>query len=173
VSDQRLPLPIGSSHPIRRRRRVWIARAAPSRRAWTALVGMASAGVGAYLGAAPPPVPVGLDGGGYHVASTTYAPRGGGVYSGPGGAVVIAPGAAGERRAGASTHLDGRTLVGACWLGAARTSERCEFELDGRRLGATDHLQGGGWNRRYDDGRTARIPVAGGRPVPAPFALGR
>jgi hypothetical protein len=172
VSDQRLPLPIGSSHPIRRRR-VWIARAAPSRRAWAALVGVASAGVGAYLGAAPPLVPVGLDAAGYHVASTTYAPRGGGVYWGRGGAVVIALGAGGETRAGASTHLDGRAMVGACRLQASRSSERCEFELDGSRLGATDRLAGGGWDRRYDDGRTARIPLAGGRPVPAPFALGR
>jgi hypothetical protein len=173
VSDQRLPLPVGSSHPIRRGRRAWSARAAASRRAWAALVGMASAGAGAYLGAAPPPVPVGLDAAGYHVASTTYAPRGGGVYTGPGGAVVIAPGAGGGTRAGASTHLDGGPMVGGCRIRAGGSSERCEFELGGRRLGATDRLAPGGWDRRYDDGRTAWIPLEGGRPVPAPFALGR
>ena len=38
---------------------------------------------------------------------------------------------------------------------------------------ATDELRAGGWDRRYSDGRTARIDLAGGRPLPVPIALGR
>jgi hypothetical protein len=36
-----------------------------------------------------------------------------------------------------------------------------------------DTWTGGGWHRRYDDGRTADIAVAGGEPVPVPLAVGR
>lgn len=172
MSEQRLPLPVGSPHPVRRWRRTWSARARSTRRAWLALAGIASAGLGAYLGAAPTPVTVGLDGGGYHVGSTTFAPQGGGRYSGQAGAVVITAGAGGETRAGASTHLDGVPMTGLC-VEASAGSERCRFQLGGRRLAATDRLTGSGWDRRYDDGPAARIPLEGGRPVPVPFALGR
>jgi hypothetical protein len=137
------------------------------------VIGVAAAGAGAYLGAVPPSIPVGLDSAGYHVGATTYAPRGGGVYAGPAGAVVIAPISRGRERAGASTHLDRATMVGACTLAAGGASERCTFQLGGRHLGATDRLKDGGWDRHYDDGASVRIPLNNGRPVPAPFALGR
>lgn len=115
---------------------------------------------------------MGLDGRGYHVGSATFAPRGGGLYSGQAGAVVITAGPGGETRAAASTHLGGLHMTGVCRQ-RSDSSERCRFELGGRRLGATDRLSGSGWDRRYDDGPTARIPLEGGRPVPVPFALGR
>jgi len=38
---------------------------------------------------------------------------------------------------------------------------------------AVDTWTGAGWHRRYDDGRTADITVAGGVPVPVPLAVGR
>jgi hypothetical protein len=129
--------------------------------------------MGAYLGAVPPPVPVGLDSAGYHVGATTYPPRGAGVYAGPAGAVVIAEAAGGQERAGASTHLDGATMLGACTVAAGGATERCTFHLGARFLGATDRLKDGGWDRHYDDGASARIPLRNGRHVPVPFALGR
>jgi hypothetical protein len=172
VSDQRLPLPIGSPHPVRRWRRAWNARLATRGRTALALVGVAAAGTGAYLGAVPQSVAVGLDSTGYHVGSTTYAARGGGVYAGPAGAVVIDD-AGGTTRAGASTHLDGAMMLGACMLPPGAATERCAFQLGGRALASTDRLSDGGWDRRYDDGPTVRIPLDGGRPLPVPFALGR
>ena len=173
MSDQRLPLPVGSPHAVRRWRRAWNARLAARGRGALALIGVAAAGTGAYLGAVPPSVAIGVDGTGYHVGATTYAPRGGGVYGGPAGAVVLVREAGGQTRAGASTHLDGAPMLGACTLAAGRATERCSFRLGGRSVGATDRLSNGGWDRRYDDGATVRIPLEGGRPVPAPFALGR
>ena len=173
MSDQRLPLPIGSPHPVRRWRRAWSARLASSGRGALALVGVAAAGAGAYLGAVPASITVGLDSSGYHVGSTTYAPRGAGVYAGPGGAVVLTHEAGGRTRAGASTHLDGARMLGACALAADAATERCTFQLGGRSVGATDRMAGGGWDRTYDDGARTRIQLEAGRPVPVPFALGR
>jgi hypothetical protein len=132
-----------------------------------------AAGVGAYLGSVPPSTTVGLDRAGYHVGATTYAPRGGGVYAGPSGAVVIVREAGDVTRAAAATHLDGASMLGVCAMPAGGATERCAFQLGGRRLGATDRRAGAGWNRRYDDGTTDRIPLEGGRAVPVPFALGR
>jgi hypothetical protein len=172
VTDQRLPLPIGSPHPVRRWRRDWNARLDSGGRAALALLGVAAAGTGAYLGAVPPTVTVGLDSGGYHVGGTTYPARGGGVYAGPAGAVLIVREADGRMRAGASTHLDGAPMLGACTLPSDGGIERCTFKLQGRTLGATDRLTDGGWDRRYDDGAKVRIPLRNGRPVPVPFALG-
>ena len=142
-------------------------------RAVLALFGVAAAGTGAYLGSVPPSITVGLDRAGYHVGTATYAARGGGIYAGAAGAVVIAQGAGGAARAGASTHLDGAAMLGVCAMPAGGATERCAFQLGGRRFGATDRLTGGGWNRRYDDGTTVRIQLEGGRVVPVPFALGR
>jgi hypothetical protein len=173
VTDQRLPLPIGSPHPVRRWRRDWSARLDSRGRAALAVLGVAAAGTGAYLGAVPPAVTVGLDSGGYHVSGTTYPARGGGVYAGPAGAVVIVQEAGGRTRAGASTNLDGVPMVGACALPRGGGTERCSFQLDGSTVGATDRLTNGGWDRRYDDGATVRIPLQDGRSVPVPFALGR
>src|SRR5207253_6852997 len=87
VSDQRLPLPIGSRHPVRRLRRAWNARMASRGRAALALFGVAAAGTGAYLGSVPPSITVGLDRAGYHVGAATYTARGGGVSAGAAGPV--------------------------------------------------------------------------------------
>jgi len=167
VDLQRLPLPVGSPHPVRQPAR------ARSRRfraggAATTLVGLAAAVAGALLGTTPPPVTVGMDTAAYRVGDVTLPARGGGVYSGPEGAVVVQ----GDVAAG-STRLSGASALGSCRLAAGGRSERCTFLLGGRHLVAEDRLAGDGWDRRYDDGTTARIALVRGRPVPVPFALGR
>ena len=63
-------------------------------------------------------------------------------------------------------------MLGACVLPRDGGIERCTFQLEGRTLGAMDRLTNGGWDRRYDDGATVRIPLNNGRQVPVPFALG-
>jgi hypothetical protein len=113
-----------------------------------------------------------MDPGGYRVGDVSLPARGGGVYAGPAGAVVIAPGPGGTRAA-ASTRLHGLPMRGACELAPNRRSERCTFDLGGRTVTAVDVLRHGGWDRRYQDGQLVRIDLEGGRPVPAPIAIGR
>jgi len=167
VDLQRLPLPVGSPHPVRQPARAGGRRLRVGRAA-TALVGLAAAVAGALLGTTPSPVTVGMDAAAYRVGDVTLPARGGGVYSGPEGAVVVQ----GDVAAG-STRLRGASALGSCRLAADGRSERCTFLLGGRHLAAEDRLAGEGWDRRYDDGATARIALARGRPVPVPFALGR
>jgi hypothetical protein len=164
---QRLPLPVGSPHPVRRPARTVRFRLRVGGTA-TALLGLAAAAAGGLLGATPATVTVAMDAGAYRVGDVALPARGGGVYAGPEGAVVVQ-----GTTAAASTHLRGVAALGSCRLAADARSERCTFELGGRRLTAEDRLGGGGWDRRYDDGAAARIALAGGRPVPVPIALGR
>jgi hypothetical protein len=111
---------------------------------------------------------VGMDGSAYRVGDVALPARGGGVYAGPEGAVIVSgPLAAGSTRLGAVPAL------GSCRLAASRAEERCTFELGGRPLTAEDRLSAGAWSRRYGDGATVRIGLSGGRPVPVPFPLGR
>jgi hypothetical protein len=164
---QRLPLPVGSPHPVRRPARAGWWRLRPGRSA-TTLLGLVAAAAGGLLGATPSTVTVGVDASAYRVGDVALPAHGGGVYAGPEGAVVVqVPVAAG------STRLRGATALGSCRLAAGARSERCTFVLGGRRLTADDRLAGGGWDRRYDDGTTARIALSGGRPVPVPIPLGR
>jgi|SRR5215469_3864268 len=164
---QRLPLPVGSPHPVRRPARTVGFRLRVGGTA-TALLGLAAAAAGGLLGAMPPVVTVSMDAGAYRVGDVSLPARGGGVFAGPEGAVVVqGPAAA------ASTRLRGVTALGSCRLAADGRSEHCTFVLGGRRLTADDRLADGGWNRRYEDGATARIALRGGRPVPVPIALGR
>jgi hypothetical protein len=167
VDLQRLPLPVGSPHPIRR----------PLRAAWSwtrlgrnaiAAAGLLAAAVGAVLGAAPPETTVGMDGGAYRVGDVTLPGRGDGVYAGPEGAVVVRP-----PLAAGSTRLRGVPALGSCRLADDGRGERCAFELGGRALMAEDRLVDGGWDRRYGDGVRTRIALAGGRPAPVPIPLGR
>jgi hypothetical protein len=140
------------------------------RRAVVVLTGLAAAGTGAALGAAPPTVTVAVDTDTYRVGDVILRGEGSGVYSGPAGAIVIAPD--GER-ASASTHLHGTKMLGSCVMAPDRRSERCSFDMGGLSLTATDRLDREGWDRRYQDGQAIRITLEGGRPVPVPIALGR
>lgn len=164
---QRLPLPVGSPHPVRRparRGRSWrrLARSA------SRLAGLLAAAGGAALGAATPAVTVGMDAGAYRVGDVVLDARGDGVYAGPEGAVVIRP-----PLAAGSTRLGGVPALGSCRMGPDGRGERCTFELGGRALSAEDRLRRGGWDRRYRDGATVRIELAGGHPAPVPIPLGR
>jgi len=124
------------------------------------------------LATVTPPVDVALDADRYRVGNVILLARGGGVYAGADGAVVIPEGAAGLRASG-STRLHGERMLGSCQLTPDRRSERCSFDLGGRSLTAIDRLDNGGWNRRYQDGQTFRIQLDGGQAVPVPIALGR
>jgi hypothetical protein len=156
---------------VRRARRVF--RGHPGgRRTLLAILGIVAAAGGAVLTALPPEVSVGLDRQGYRVDQVRLPPRGAGVYAGDGGALVL-QGEGTLASAGASTQVNGEHMVGGCRVGNGGRSERCWFELGGRPLVAEDRLRSGGWDRRYDDGRTVRIVLEGGRPIPVPFALGR
>lgn len=171
MNQQRLPLPVGSPHPIRRGRPIF--RGQPGgERTLLAALGMAAAAAGAVLTTLPPSASVRLDEQSYRIGDVLLESRGDGVYAGPGGALVLQD-QGGRTRAGASTYLNGEHMVGGCLLAPGGGSERCWFELGGRRILADDQLRSGGWDRRYDDGRKIRISLAGGRPVPVPFALGR
>lgn len=171
VGGQRLPLPVGSPHPVRQARRIFQGHPG-ARRTLLAILGVVAAAGGAVLTALPPEVSVGLDRQGYRVGEARLPARGAGLYAGAGGALVLQDDG-GLTSAAASTQLNGEHMVGACRLANGGRSERCWFELGGRPLWAEDRLRSGGWDRRYDDGRTVRIVLEGGRPVPVPFALGR
>jgi len=163
---QRLPLPVGSPHPVRRLRRV--PRLAGRGGAVRVLIGLVATAAGGLLGALPPTVAVAVDRSGYHVAGVTLPPRGAGVYAGPEGAIVVA-----GRRAAGSTTLHGAPMVGSCEVATDGRRERCQFEIGGRRVAADDTLDGGGWTRRYDDGQVVRIELRARQPVPVPIAIGR
>jgi hypothetical protein len=169
--EQRLPLPVGSPHPIRHHRRIF--RGGPGlERTVLSLGGMIAAAIGALLTALPTEISAGLDGSTYRVGEVRLDSRGSGVYSGPAGALVLAEDSGGAL-AGASTHLEGQHMVGNCRIAVGGRSERCWFRLGSRTLTAEDRLQNGGWDRLYDDGGSIRIALTGGRPVPVPFPVGR
>jgi len=167
VELQRLPLPVGSPHPIRRG-----GRQAGRRRPGPVLIGALAACAGAVIASQPPDLTVGLDPGAYRVGDVRLPARGQGVYAGPEGAVVIVrhPDAT---LAAASTDLHGTHMVGRCRLPSEGRTERCTFRLGSRTLRAVDELDHGGWDRRYQDGRRVRIVLAGAVPAPVPIALGR
>jgi hypothetical protein len=169
--EQRLPLPVGSPHPIRQPRRVF--RGGPGlERTVLSLGGMLAAAIGALLTAFPITISAGVDESSYRVGEVRLESRGSGVYSGAAGALVLVedPGGA---LAGASTHVGGQRMVGNCRMAVDGRSERCWFRLGSRTLTAEDRLQNGGWERLYDDGGRIRIALQGGGPFPVPFAVGR
>jgi hypothetical protein len=178
--SQNLPdlqhLPIGaitSPHAVRLRR----APSAPLFRVRLHLLltvaGVLAALAGAAVSRAPSPVEVRVTADAYEIGGSELLAAGPGVYRSAGGAAVVIESAGAATRAGASADLDGVHMTGACTLADAARTETCRFTLGGRSLSAVDTWTGDGWSRRYDDGRTARIVVAGGRPVPVPVAVGR
>jgi hypothetical protein len=137
------------------------------------VVGVAAAGTGAVVSAEPGPVTVRVSAAEYEIGGARLAATAPGVYQGPGGAAVVLARANGATRAGASASLDGAHTTGACTLVDGGRTETCRFTVDGRPLAALDTWTGGGWHRRYSDGRTTDVAVAGGRPVPVPLPVGR
>lgn len=171
LGQQRLPLPVGSPHAVRRRLRVFRS-GPPLERTLISLVGMAAAVAGAVLTLLPPTTSVALDAGGYQVGDLRLEARGQSLYTGQGAALVIVE-EAGTARAGASTHLKGERMVGACRTPAGGRSEHCWFQIGDRVLLAEDTFKNGGWDRRYEDGGRVRIDIRGGQPLPVPFPVGR
>jgi hypothetical protein len=171
LSEQRLPLPVGSPHAVRGRGRVFRG-GAPDARTLLTVAGMAAAVAGAALTALPSTASAGLDGGGYRVGDVRLVARGQGVYTGPEAALVLVE-ESGAARAGASTHVNGERMVSGCRMPAGGRSEQCWFQIGERTLLAEDRLQGGGWERLYGDGQHVRIELTSGRPLPVPFPVGR
>ena len=169
-------LPIGavtSPHAVRIRHRP--RRRLPRLRLHVALgaAGALAGAAGLALAAMPRPVAVRLSPAAYEIGGSRLTAAAPGVYRGPRGATVVVTRSAGATRAGASAVLDGVPTTGSCVLPDPGLTESCRFTAGGRSLAATDRWQGGGWARRYSDGRTVEITVAGGRPVPVPLPVGR
>jgi hypothetical protein len=137
------------------------------------LAGVAAAFAGAVVSAAPAPVSVRVSNDAYEIGGSHLTAVSPGVYEGTDGAAVVLQHVGGATRAGASAELEGAHMTGTCTLVDGARNESCRFTLDGRALSAADSWTGGGWHRRYEDGRSVDISVAGGRPVPVPIAVGR
>jgi hypothetical protein len=167
-------LPIGavtSPHAVRVRR-------TPSRprvqlHVVLTVLGVGAAVAGAVASATPSPVPVRASTGTYEIGGSRLTSTAPGVFQGGGGAAMVVVHEGGGTHAAASAGLDGAHMTGACVLADGARAETCRFTLNDLALNATDTWTGRGWHRRYDDGRTADIQVAGGVPVPVPFAVGR
>lgn len=169
-------LPIGavtSPHAVRVRRRP--RRRLPRLRLHVALTvaGALAGAAGVALAAMPRPVVVQVTPAAYEIGGSRLTAATPGVYRGPRGATVVVSRSAGATRAGASAVLDGVPTTGSCVLPDHGLTESCRFTAGGHPLAATDAWQGGGWARRYSDGRTVEISVAGDRPVPVPLPVGR
>ncbi|HXM54006.1 MAG TPA: hypothetical protein VOB72_01355 [Candidatus Dormibacteraeota bacterium] len=137
------------------------------------LVGVAAAAAGAVVSALPGPVTVRSSADAYEIGGTRLTAVSPGVYEGSDGAAVVLSHGSGVTRAGASAGLGGAHMTGTCVLADGARTESCRFTLGGRPVSAEDTWTGGGWHRRYDDGRSVDISVAGGRQVPVPIAVGR
>ena len=137
------------------------------------LAGALAAAAGAAVSAAPATVTVSSSPDAYEIGSARLPATAPGVYQGADGAAVVLEHTAGVTRAGASAGLAGSHMTGACTLPDGGRRESCRFTLAGREVDAVDTWTGSGWHRRYDDGRTVDLTVAGGHPVPVPIAVGR
>lgn len=137
------------------------------------LAGVAAAAAGAVASATPGAITVRATSGAYEISGSRLTATAPGVYQGSGGAALVIAHANGATRAGASAGLNGVHMTGSCTMPDGDRTERCLFTLNGRQLGAVDRWAGGGWHRRYDDGRTVDIAVATATAVPVPFAVGR
>jgi hypothetical protein len=169
-AGQHIPLGELGSHAVRRAR--W-RRRAPGWPLLAAGAGLAAALAGVVLASSEPEVPVRFDAAGYQVAGEQLTDRGGGAYLGRSGAALVITRSGGDLVAAASTNLDGRHMTGRCEVAPAPGGESCRFQLGGESLTADDERTSYGWHRRYSDGRTVAIHVAGDRETPVPFALGR
>lgn len=171
--DQNVPL-----GPVDRRqatRRHWLRRHSPQRprlfdgSLLAGLLGVLLAAGGVYLATLTPRVEVSVTASAYTVDGVTLAARGGGVYQGRAGVVVL-------RRRGpvlsgaASATAEGAPMTGLC-EGVAAGSERCTFRLGGRTIHAVDTWRAGSWSRVYDDGRRVDLAIRQGRPVPVPVPV--
>ncbi len=136
-------------------------------------VGVGAALAGVALARSQPPVVVRLDTSGYHIGSQDLVARGGGVYEGHDGAVLVIERRGPDLLAGASADLDGEPATGSCLERIGSGTEQCSFTLGRQHLISHDRWTGSGWERRYGDGKELAIEVSGSTPAPVPFPLGR
>jgi hypothetical protein len=168
---RRVPLLVERDTAVHQSDRIW------RRGGWQAnqhrvaiALGLLAALAGAWLGLSGTGPVVGLDQGGYRVGSEILSPTGASTYAGS-GAVVISHASA-QTVAGGSAVVRGKAVRGVCAMQDDGLKAHCLFFIGSSSVTCVDTKKGGEWERRYDTGQTARIPLAGGRSVPVPFAIG-
>lgn len=171
--DQNVPL--GPIDRLQATRRHWLRRRRPQRpRIFDAtllsgLVGVLLAAGGLYLGAVTPRVEVSVTDRAYTIDGVSLAARGGGVYQGTAGVVVLRY--QGETLEGAASATSAGEPMTAHCAGVMRGTERCTFQIGPRTLHAIDRWRGGSWSRVYDNGKRVELPIRQGRPVPVPVPV--
>lgn len=171
TETRNLPVTVDRLTPAHLRRRVWTPGG------WSAnwhrlatLAGLVCALAGAWLALEPPTIAAGFSAGGYRLGGVLLKPDGDSVYRGA-GVLVLAAEEAGTR-AGGSAVINGRHTRGTCYLDRGAGQERCVFLVGSRTTSSVDRFREGAWYRRYDDGGTIVIRLAGGRIAPVPFPVG-
>lgn len=171
--DQNLPL-----GPVDRRqatRRHWLRPRRPPRprlfdtTLLSGVLGVLLAAAGVYLGTLSPRVQVSVTSSAYTVGGITLAARGGGVYRGSAGVVVLRD--QGQTLSGAASATTAGAPMTARCVGVTAGTERCTFQIGSRSLHALDTWRAGSWSRVYDDGKRVTLPVRQGRPVPVPVPV--
>ena len=171
---QRIPLGAATSpHAVRRAR--WPVRAyrSPSLPLVVAIAGVLAGLIGLLLYQATPVVSVSADAAGYHVGGEDLVAQGDGSFVSPSGTALVETRSGDRITAGGSAHLDGEAATGRCDEVAGSGTETCTFTIGGASLRAADTRSGSGWSRRYSDGETVSIRIAGDPDTPVPFPVGR
>lgn len=171
--DQNVPLgPVDRPQATRRH---WLRRRRPQRprlfdtTLLSGLLGLLLAAGGVYLGTLTPRVEVSVTPSAYSIQGVTLAARGGGVYQGSAGVVVLRD--QGQALSGAaSATTSGAPMTARC-QGAVAAGERCTFRVGSRILHAVDTWRAGSWSRAYDNGNRVTLRVRQGRPVPVPVPV--
>ena len=167
-----LPLPVGEDAPVGSRVRTWHQHSFRTRLdSVILLLGLLLAASGAWLGLHPSPVTVGVDRSGYRLGGVVLARVAAGTYSGD--TAVVIRSTDGQVRAAAAGRLGLHSMEGVCEYVVGAGNEKCMFVVGTVRFQARDDIQGGGWHRRYDDGRTVDVTLTDPtHPTPVPIPIG-
>lgn len=171
--DQNVPLGPVDRHQAARRH--WLRRPRPQRprlfdtTLLSGLLGLLLAAGGVYLGSLTPRVEVSVTQNAYTIDGVRLAARGGGVYEGSAGVVVVRD--QGQTLSGAASATTAGTPMVARCQGVAGAGERCTFHVGARTLHAVDTWRAGSWSRAYDSGKRVILTIRQGRPVPVPVPV--
>ncbi len=124
---------------------------------------------GLFLVTLTPRVEVSVTENAYSIDGVTLAARGGGVYQGSAGVVVLRDQGA-TLDGAASATVQGRPMVAHC-DGIVSGTERCTFRIGARGIRAVDTWRAGSWFRVYGDGRRVELAIRQRRPVPVPIPV--